>query len=669
MHPTDIAGLVSAGSPAVSPDGTRIAFAVATVDEPGNRYRSQIWLATADGRTPPRPLTAGDKGDGSPAWSPDGSTLAFTSHRGDKDEETTLHLLSVDGPGEVRTIAAMKGGVEELRWSPDGQYLAFASRTPDARYDESDPAKQPPRRITRFFSRLNGEDWVYDRPRHIYVVPADGTEPARNLTPGEYSFGGPAWLPDCSGVVCAGAAHDTWDRDLAEDLHIVPLEGERRALTKQTGLYTNPAASPDGTLVAFLGADDPLTEPQNAKVGVLDLESGEHRWVSAELDRTFAPFPGAQAPVWDGGELIASCEDRGNLHLYRVAPDASGPPLLAVGGERVITGFDSAGGTVAFTASTVERPPELYAIGPDGKERQLTSLTERFAARVGVVPAERFTAPSTDGVEVDTWVLTPPGFDPELRYPVLLNVHGGPFTQYGNRFFDEAQMQAAAGYIVVMGNPRGSSGRDTPWGQAVMGPHHPKAPGRGWGSADVEDVLATLDAALARYPAADPDRVGMLGGSYGGYMATWLAGTTTRFKAICSERAVNNLVSLEWNSDIATVFRTNHGVTHLEDPELYARMSPIRFVNDIATPMLILHSEDDLRCPINQADELFVALRLLGKEVEFHRFPAENHELSRSGSPAHRRQRMEIILDFFGRHLQPEPQPDPQPDLQPATDR
>jgi dipeptidyl aminopeptidase/acylaminoacyl peptidase len=393
-------------------------------------------------------------------------------------------------------------------------------------------------------------------------------------------------------------------------------------------------------------------------VGVLDRESGEHRWVSTDLDRTFAPFPGAQAPVWDGGELIASCEDRGNLHLYRVAPDGSGPPLLAVGGERVVTSFDAAGGTLAFTASTVDRPPELFAVGPDGRERRLTTVTERFAARIGVVAADRFTAPSTDGVDVDVWVLTPPDFDPEQRYPVLLNVHGGPFSQYGNRFFDEAQIQAAAGYIVVMGNPRGSSGRDTAWGQAIMGPDHPKAPGRGWGSVDVEDVLATLDA--ARWPAADPDRVGMLGGSYGGYMATWLAGTTTRFKAICSERAVNNLVSEEWNSDIATVFRTNHGVTHLDDPELYARMSPIRFVREIETPMLILHSEDDLRCPINQADELFVALRLLGKEVEYHRFPAENHELSRSGSPVHRRQRMEIILDFFGRHLQPSA---------PATDR
>ena len=336
------------------------------------------------------------------------------------------------------------------------------------------------------------------------------------------------------------------------------------------------------------------------------------------------------------------------------ATRAARAPAALVGGERTVTGFDLAGGTLAFTATPIDRPPELYVRVGDGPERPVTTVTERFVARAGLVPAERFLAPSTDGVEVDGWVLTPPDFDPNQRYPVLLNVHGGPFSQYGNRFFDEAQIQAAAGYVVVMGNPRGSSGRDTAWGQAIMGPGHPKAPGRGWGSVDVEDVLALLDEALRRWPAADADRVGMLGGSYGGYMATWLAGTTTRFKAICSERAVNNLISEEWSSDIATVFRTNHGSTHLEDPELYARMSPIRFVRDIETPMLIIHSEDDLRCPIDQAEELFVALRLLGKEVEFHRFPAENHELSRSGSPAHRLQRMEIILDFFARHLHPQ---------------
>jgi dipeptidyl aminopeptidase/acylaminoacyl peptidase len=573
--------------------------------------------------------------------------------------------MPVDGPGETITIATLRGGAERLRWSPDGQWLAFASRTVDPRYVEEDPAKQPPRRITRFFSRLNDEGWVYDRPSHVYVVPADGTESPRNLTPGEFRFSAPTWLPDSSGVVCIGAAQETWDLDLAQDLYLVPLSGERRALTTQTGIYADPSVSPDGGSVAFLGYDDALTFPQNSQVGLLGLASGERRWISTgALDRTWAPFPGAWAPIWDSDHLIAVMEDRGNVHVYRLGLDGGAPERL-VGGERTVTGFDHAGDVLAFTASWIERPAELFVVpgtgarriaGPtspnDGAaEARVTTVTERFAVRTNLRAAERFTAPSTDGVEVDSWVITPPDRDPAQRYPVLLNVHGGPFTQYGNRFFDEAQIQAAAGYVVVMGNPRGSSGRDTAWGQAINGSKHPKAPGQGWGSVDVEDVLATLDEALRRYPFADADRVGMLGGSYGGYMATWLAGTTTRFKAICTERAVNNLVSEEWNSDIATTFRVMHGPNHVEDPELYVAMSPIRFVRDIATPLLIIHSEDDLRCPINQAEELFVALRLLGKEVEFHRFPAESHELSRSGSPAHRIQRMDIILDFFGRHL------------------
>lgn len=666
-----IDGQVSVRSPAVSPDGTQAAFVVARVDLAENAGRSQIWVAPTDASAPARPLTAGEHRDGNPAWSPDGTQLAFTSARSEEKGRTTLHVLPITVPGELRTVATLKDGCDDLAWSPDGAWLAFTSRTPDERYDAKDESWQAPRKIETFASRLNGEDWVFDRPQHVYVVPAAGGANPTNLTPGPFQHGGVSWLADSSGIVTSASRHDGWDRDLSADLYVVPLDTAGRdvehpdtgirALTEHTGTYHAPSVSPDGRLVAFLGADDPLEYPQNGKVGVVDLGSGERQWISTGLDRTFEPTSGPVAPVWlSDAQLLASAEDRGDTHLFRLDPTGATAPVAVTEGRRGVRSFDAAGGQAVAVIGTNDRPAELFALGAgqavsDGVA--LTSVTAAYVAKVRPLAWEHFTAPctrptaGTDG-EIDAWILRPAGFDPAQRHPVLLNVHGGPHTQYGESYFDEAQFQAAAGFVVVMSNPRGSSGREQAWGQAIMGPKHPTAPGSGWGELDVADVLSVLDAALARYPFCDPQRVGMLGGSYGGYMATLLAATHgERFRAICSERAVNNLLSEEWSSDIATFFRAEHGPDHVSDPDEYLRMSPSQLAADIHVPMLLIHSEQDLRCPINQAEELWVALRTLRRDVTFYRFPGENHELSRGGSPVHRKQRAAIILDWFAERL------------------
>ena len=653
MKPTDISALLSVGEPAVSPDGRSIAFVVTRVDDEANDYRSQVWLAAADGTSPPRPFTAGEHKDGHPAWSPDGTRLAFTSERGVAETAmSTLHVAPVDTGGEVVTLARLPESAAGLRWSPDGSQIAFTTRTRAERYASEDERRQPPRRLRRLFSRLDSVGFTADRPEHLYVVDADGTRPPRNLTPGEFQFTSPAWTPDSSALLVSAAAHDTWDLDLRVDIYAVDLDGERRLVTGTTGQYVTPSVSPDGSTVAFVGTDDADTYPRNMHVGVIGVAGGDHRWVSADLDRTFQPFPDHRAPHWlDDSSLLVSVEDRGNVHLYRLAADGASPPEGLWTGDGCVTGFDERAGTTALTVSTPTRPGELYVL-EGGVARQITDLTAPFAKQADLQPYERFTVMSADRTtEIDAWILTPPGFDPAGSYPALINVHGGPFGQYANRFLDEFQIQAAAGYVVVWCNPRGSSGREESFGRSICGE---SLGGTGWGSVDYDDVMATVDQALKLFPAIDADRLGILGGSYGGYMTSWVIGHTDRFRAACSERAANNLLSLNSASDLASAFRTYLGKSHLDAPELYQAMSPISRVRDIITPLLIIHSEDDLRCPIEQAEQMFVALRILQRDVEFVRFPAESHELSRSGSPAHRRQRAEIVLEFFDRHLKAE---------------
>jgi dipeptidyl aminopeptidase/acylaminoacyl peptidase len=642
---TVIGSLVQASSPAVSPDGTTIAFVVSRTDLAANTYRSQIWLAAADGSTPPRPLTAGER-DGQPTWSPDGALLSFTSGRAKKGE-STLHLMPMTQPGEVRTIATMPDGLGDVRFSPDGSMIAFTSRTRHERYEAEDESWQAPRKIERFFTRLDDEGWIYDRPNHVYVVRTDGSVPPRNLTPGEFQHSGVSWLPDSSGVVTAAQRHDTWDLDFAQDLYCVCLDGTISPITKQTGLYSAPSVSPDGRLVAFIGYDDSSTYPQNLRIGVVPVEGGDHRYLTTGFDRTFECTAGFREPLWETtGSLLGNAEDRGQTHLRRVHLDGSTVETVT-DGARTVRGFHHAGGTLALIVGAVDEVADLF-VERDGRLVRLTDFAQRYSAAVHPRSWRRIAVPCTDGsAEIDAWVMLP-DTEPGQKYPVLLNVHGGPHTQYGELMFDEAQIQAAAGFVVVMSNPRGSSGREQAWGQAIMGPKHHAAPGSGWGGVDCDDVLAVLEHVLATVPETDPDRVGMIGGSYGGFMATWLAAHHgDRFHAICSERAVNNMLSEEWTSDIGSIFRVEIGPTHLDDPDTYRAISPVEKVRDITVPMLLLHSENDLRCPISQAEELFMALRLLRRDVTFYRFPGEGHELSRSGSPLHRVQRAEIILDWF----------------------
>lgn len=649
MVPDDINELAWSTDPALHPDGTRVAYAVSTIDRAANRYRSRIWLRSLDGSTTPAPLTSGEWDDRSPAWSPDGSLLAFvTTRRSDTEGiSSSLYLLHVAGPGEAALVADHPEAITDVSWSPDGRWVSYLVRVRADPDEAGETGRRPPRRITRPFYRLDGAGVVSDRPTHIHIASVDGSAVTRDLTPGDDDWGSAAWLPDSSGLVTSRAARrPPWT---GSDLMVVPLQGDPVTVARG-GSYLMPSPSPDGTRVAFLAADDLTTAPQNVHVAVTDLDgSSELRWVSASLDRTWEAFPVPQPPTWlDHRTVAAAVQDRGRVRLMALDVDDPGDPLPIADGDRSIVAWDRVGSTTVVVASDDTTPAELWVID-DETERRLTHVSADVCRRINPQPMQHFLAPS-EGAEVDAWIITPPDMDPTATYPALLNIHGGPFTQYGYTFFDEFQLQASAGFVVIFANPRGSSGREDAWGAAIRGRKHHR-PGRGWGDVDHLDIMAVMDTALERFPFIDPERCGVLGGSYGGYMTSWIIGHTDRFVAACSERAVNNLVALDMGSDTAGWWRAWFGPSGLDDPEEYLRQSPITHVDDMTTPLLIIHSDNDLRCPADQADQLFYALLERDREVEYHLFPGENHELSRSGSPVHRVQRAELILDWFRRHL------------------
>lgn len=647
MQPADIARTTSVADPAVAPDGRRVAFTVTRVDMAANRYRTAVWLADVDGGRAPFPVTSGEHSDSAPRWSPDGRRLLFCRQ---VEGTGSLWVLPVDGPGEAVRVCERPEAVEDAVWSPDGTRIAFASRERAARHAEGDDERaRPPRRIDRLFSRLDGTGWTVDRPRGVFVVPADGSAEPVLVAGGPYEHGGPSWSPDGTRLVVAAVRRPDGDLDQRADLHVVDATGAGgpRALTGGPRTHAYPAWGPDGRIAALV--TDGAVVPSHSQVAVVD-DTGATTVLTAALDRQCQPFPGTRAPVWTPDGLLFAIEDHGDVPVHRVPADGGGKSEPLVTGTRAVRGYDAAGGVLAFVASTPAAQPELYVRDADGAERRLTGVSDAFHAAVPPlvpVPLE-VPSPKGDG-PVDAWVVLPPGEGP---HPVLLSIHGGPMTQYTPAWFDEFQLWAAAGYAVVAANPHGSTGHTEAFSREIRAAQAPEHPGTGWAEVPAQDVLAALDAALARFPALDAARVGVLGGSYGGYLTTWLVAHTDRFAAACIERAATNLLSLEWGgSDAAGLFHQEVGLTHLEAPEVYRAQSPTERVRDITAPVLLLHSDDDLRCPPEQADQLFVALRMLGREVEYWRFPEEGHELSRTGSPRHRVQRAEIVLDWFGRHL------------------
>lgn len=655
MLANDITHLHVPSSPTVGGDprhGGSAYVAVSRPDLEQDAYRSTVERVTADGVVR---WTSGDR-DSSPVLSPDGRSLAFL--RSVDDEHGAPHpqlaVAPVDG-GEARVVTALPLGAGTPVWSPDSTRIAVTARFPEpGRYGtwvpggDRRPASnaEAPRLVTRLDFHVDGAGYLLDKPQQLVVVDVTDrdAEPARTaLTSAPCSLAAAAWYPAGDALLVV-APRDLGERETHDDdlYRVDATDGTVTLAIRTEGSVSAVTVSADGT-VFYTGASHESDRLVGEPEGLWSATDGSTpvRLTAREtVDVT-------GTPVVHAGDVLVAVLDRGTVGVRRVPAGTTAPLQLdelptVLGGHLVVSDFDVHEDVLVATAATPTSPGEVLVVDLGGAGADPVVLTDLAAplrteaAVPGVRRIEELTGTSADGTPVHGWVVLPEGDGP---HPVLRVVHGGPFGQDTWAFFDEAQVYASAGYAVVIGNPRGSGGYGLDHGRAVIG---------AMGTVDVDDVLALLDAALER-PDLDASRVGIMGGSYGGFMTSWVAAHHgERFVAAWSERAVNAWDSFAGSSDIGWFFADAYVGA---DPEEQRRRSPLTYADQVTIPFMVAHSEEDWRCPIEQGHRQFVALKRAGVDASFLVFPGEGHELSRSGRPWHRVQRFEHVLAWWAQHL------------------
>ncbi len=637
-------------SPQISPDGRWVAFVVNEQNLENNDSHSHLWLVPFLGGEP-KQLTRGNSSESRPRWSPDSRSLAFISSRSGSSQVWRIH---VEG-GEAWQVTKVATGASGVVWSRRGDRMLITSRVfaecseddcNKEKLDQQENGKVKARLLDELLFR-HWDHWRDDRYTHLLVSSADGDE-VRDLTPGPtdsptWSLGGMDGYdisPDGQQVCYTSNRDPNPAASTNNDLFLVGVTGgEARKITTNPGSDTAPRYSPDGRFIAYLSQERGGFESDRNRLMIYPRDTGVARELKTGLDISVSSF------VWapNSRTIYFTASERGTSSVFRISLTGQGAGRILSGATHGSVQPSPEGRSLVFTRQKLNRAAELYRSRTDGSEiKPLTYFNQELVAELEMNPGESFETTAPDGATIHGFLLKPPGFDPEKTYPALLLIHGGPQGAWSDSFHYRwnAQMFATRGYVVLMPNPRGSTGYGLKFMEEISGD---------WGGKCYEDLMAATDA-LAALPYVDGDRIGAAGGSFGGFMANWIAGHTNRFRTLVSHAGVYDQRSMYGSTEELWFPEWEFRGVPWENPELYEKWSPSNFADRIQTPMLLIHGEHDYRVPLNQALQLFTALKRRGVPSRFLYYPDEGHWVLK---PQNSRLWYKTLLDWLDSYLKP----------------
>ncbi|MGO9261169.1 MAG: prolyl oligopeptidase family serine peptidase [Bryobacteraceae bacterium] len=648
ITPEDYFAFESIGDAHISPSGQQVAYVVTTIDQKKNRRENAIWVVAIDGKSAPRRLTAEGVNSTSPRWSPDGARLAFLSTRsapaadpaaGAEAPRPQIFLLRLDG-GEAVALTHLKNGAGAFQWSPDGKRLVAMSRSGPSDNVTPGTRKSDVRHYAHISYKFNDTGWYDDKRSHLWVLDA-ATGYGRQITGGDdWNDTDPQWSPDSSRIAfVSDRTGKEYDEGHNKDVWVVAADGgPPTKISDHEFEDTMPRWSPDGRQIVFAGQTERRQFP---KLYLAPSTGGAKSTLAVdELDLIPANL------VWGPGpnELRFETGVKGQTHVFRIDLKARRLSQVTTG-ERAVRGFDldEKHGVMTYLANDFEHLDDLYAAALDGSgERRLTHLNRALWESIEPAKVERLRYKSTDGWDIDGFLVKPIGWEAGKKYPMILSIHGGPAGQYGVDWYHEFQVYAAKGWAVFFCNPRGSTGYGQKFERGIV---------NNWGGMDYQDAMAGVDAALKQNPWIDTARLGVTGGSYGGYLTNWILGHTTRFAAAVTLRSVSNFISDDGTRDGAYGHEDDFKGFLFDYFDQYWDASPLKYAKNVKTPTLILHSDNDYRVPLEQGEQWFRALRHYGVNAELVIFPRENHNLTRTGEPKHLVESLNWQCYWFDRFL------------------